>query len=187
MDEQPAGEREQQPARNARGDERLFSSFFRETLFLVVLLKNKKGKRNDSMATRRATSRGLAPQLGVEMKDGPDNSQAPRECRELRGIQQRQDTQDGGQPTAPQTFQHNPVPFSKGAYHFENKKKVSMATRRATSRGPAFVPCGRDSRPRKLTDRAWLEIERAAKVAETHGVTIDLWHHGLEHIQVPAI
>eukprot|EP00665_Eupelagonemidae_sp_cell47_P002658 gene2658-5499_t len=34
-----------------------------------------------------------------------------------------------------------------------------------------------------LTDRAWLEIERAAKVAETHGVTIDLWHHGLEHIQ----
>jgi hypothetical protein len=54
-----------------------------------------------------------------------------------------------------------------------------MATRRATSRGPAFVPRGRDSRPRKLTDRAWLEIERAAKVAETRGVTIDLWHHGV--------
>jgi hypothetical protein len=62
-------------------------------------------------------SDALAPQLGVEMKDGPDNPQAPRESRWLRGIQERQDTRDGGQPTAPQNSQHNPVPFSNRAVH----------------------------------------------------------------------
>lgn len=51
---------------------------------------------------------------------------------------------------------------------------------RATSRSPsAIAPRGRGSRPRKLTDSAWLEVERAAKVAKAHGVTLDLWHLGV--------